>query len=172
MTQINKQTASVPSSTTSRAWLLVFRTTAPLSLHSFQCTGKIVTLKKPIFSITFPISVPARLLFKRCGVTVVLERMFVSDVRCKALKQALNKQHRGLCSQKWPLDLGGVTFWKNVWAQNTVPSIIWYLNVFLVPFHCESWFLSIVWTIHVVRIAFSFKSLFWDEYVQPQGELC
>lgn len=106
----------------------MFLLTAGSFPGAFMYTGKIASLKKTLFSARFLSSVPARLLFKRCGVTVVWERMFMSNAtRTMVLKQATQRAlFRGLT-----FGVGWSYFWKNVWAQNAFPFIIWFLNAFV-----------------------------------------
>ena len=133
-----------------------------LSPSAFRSTGKIAHSKK---GHRFPLPSSPQCqpgcLFKRCGVTVVWERMFMSDATRKTvLKQATQRAlFRGVT-----FGIGWSYFWKNVWAQNAVPFIIWSLNVLgkkKVPFHGEGGTCVCVKDT-VVRLAFGFKCLFWS----------
>lgn len=150
----------------------------PLPAGSFpvcalKYTGKIAMLKKTIFSTTFLSSVPARLFLKRCGVTVVWERMSMSDATRKTvLKQATQRVlFRGVTF--W---IGWSYFWKNVWAQNTFPFIIWFLKACAksgISCCCNLWWgrACVCVKCTVVRLAFSFKCLFLVVHIELLGEL-
>lgn len=73
--------------------------------------------------------------FKRCGVTVAWERMFISDATRKiVLKQATERAlFPGVT-----FGIGWSYFWKYVWPQNTFPFIISFLKK-KVPFHVFVW---------------------------------
>lgn len=77
----------------------------------FECSGKKSHSKKdPSFPPPSTALGASQAPFSR-GVEWPL---YESGCSCQMqhVKWSLNKQHRGLCSQEWPLELGGVTFGK------------------------------------------------------------
>lgn len=96
-------------------------------VHSIR-QEKELLWKRPSFPLPSSPQCQPGSFFKRCGVTVVWERMFVSDATCKmVLKQATQRTLFGEVT----FGNGWSYFWKNVWAQKAFPFIIWYLNAFV-----------------------------------------
>lgn len=99
---------------------------------SFSCVhrniGKIAALKKPSFPLpSFPQCQPGS-FFKRCGVTVVWERMFVSDATCiMVLKQATQRT-----LFRWVTFGNGWSYFGKMFGpKKAFPFIIWFLNAFV-----------------------------------------